>query len=469
MLPKNLKYGSKVESSQNTRSYIANIQPNGSTGGYTRGNVITINIPTRQNLCLCTAESMLKFTVKTVGVGNMRLDSAGAHGYIQRIRTFHGSNLIEDIDNYGMLCREMFDLQVPAATIANKYNILAGTRSDLILQNGYNLLNTLPNAFDLNSANLLINNIKGYLLNPAKQVFVMNNGELSLTGLERTYSLSLMSIMGTLSTSNYMPLFGATSAPIRIEIQLVDSVQKVGCTMGGITNFQFDNVEYIASYIELSDSAMNAVVSNLTNSLQFSLPSFRNYQYSYNLPANITTQVNFPIPAKYVSLKSLIISMRQVDKGVSSVGYFPFSSHSFNLQNYYFRVGSVTMPQIAPAKTSEFFAEVIKTVGSVSDLYNTPSIDVISYSMALPILNTETNISYGDINSGSFYIGIDMEKFQGSDKSTTYAGYNSTTDDIYCVMNFINNTAVDQNIRFDAFANFDQELCFSNDTCYVKF
>ena len=133
MLPKNLAYGSKVESAS-ARSYRTNIQPQNGTGNYNAGDTIIINIPTRNNLVYVPCESYLKFThTVTAGgadVNYARFDSCGAHGLIQRIRVFHGSNLLSDIDNYGLLSKVLFDLQVPTDSAHGKFNILAGTRSD---------------------------------------------------------------------------------------------------------------------------------------------------------------------------------------------------------------------------------------------------------------------------------------------------------------------------------------------------
>ena len=62
MLPKNLKYGNKVESAP-SRSYRTNIAPQNGTGPYGLGDTIIFNIPTRSNLVLAPAESYLKFNV----------------------------------------------------------------------------------------------------------------------------------------------------------------------------------------------------------------------------------------------------------------------------------------------------------------------------------------------------------------------------------------------------------------------
>jgi len=135
MLPKNLKYGSKVESAV-ARSTRVNIAPQNGTGNYGLGDTIILNIPTRNNLVLAPTESYLKFrcAVTSAAAGNaFRWDSCGSHGLIQRIRIFHGSNLIQDIDNYGLLAKILFDLQQPGDSTAGKQTILCGTRSDTVI------------------------------------------------------------------------------------------------------------------------------------------------------------------------------------------------------------------------------------------------------------------------------------------------------------------------------------------------
>ena len=134
MLPKNLKYGNKVESAP-SRSYRTNIAPQNGTGPYGLGDTIIFNIPTRSNLVLAPAESYLKFNVNVTSsnaTSRFRWDACGAHGLFQRIRIFHGSNLIQDIDNYGLLAKMLMDIQVPTDAAYGKLNATSGTRFDLV-------------------------------------------------------------------------------------------------------------------------------------------------------------------------------------------------------------------------------------------------------------------------------------------------------------------------------------------------
>jgi hypothetical protein len=149
------------------------------------------------------------------------------HALVQRIRIFHGSNLLQDIDNYGLLAKMLFDLQMPTDACYGKQNILTGCRSDLNV--------TLPATSatyvqsELNAVKLSANQINsGILLGSA----TANNASTST----KSFALNLVSLIDSLCQNNYIPLCAATSAPLRVEIQLVDSIAKLcACTSATAT------------------------------------------------------------------------------------------------------------------------------------------------------------------------------------------------------------------------------------------
>ena len=59
ILPKNLQYQNKVESTS-ARQHTSHIQPQTGTLGYTNGNRITINIPTSPNTILVVSERQVR-------------------------------------------------------------------------------------------------------------------------------------------------------------------------------------------------------------------------------------------------------------------------------------------------------------------------------------------------------------------------------------------------------------------------
>jgi len=291
-----------------------------------------------------------------------------------------------------------------------------------------------------------------------------------------TYCLNLISLIGSLSSSNYVPLFAMTSAPLRVEIQLVDTFFKAcsdltSTSVATTATFAITNCEYVANFIELGDSAMSIIYGSLEGQpLQYVVPDFRNYQFSQQLPA-APTQVAMPIPAKFSSLKSLLCTIRQNGSGTFG-GAFPFSSTTTSILDYQFRIGSQIMPPKSPSTIPEMFSEACKALGSISDIFYTPSIDKFSYSLVNPqaagATNNDSATNISSVTSGSFVIGLDVENYSSAPKDTIFAGFNTNTDDIFLIMNFAAQGGA-VTTRFDAYANFDAVLVCENGNAYIKF
>lgn len=485
MLPKNLNYGNKVESAM-ARSYRSNISPQNGTGPYTLGDTVIFNIPTRSNLALITGESYLKFRLQPISFAAdsaCRFDSGGAHGLISRIKVYHGSNMLQDINEYGMLAKMLFDIQVPSDATYGKYNITSGTRNDLVMT--YPTITT-PDATANGSAPadiaVLANALKASLNTAKVAVNQVNSGELIKasnganivpnTGTTATYDycINLISLIGSLNTQNYLPLFEMTSSPLRVEITLVDSLSKAFniVTAGTLASGLITNVEYVANFIELSDEAISIIRGSLGGQpLQFVFSDYRSTPYSATVTKDATTNITFPINAKYSSLKSIFVTTRDV---MNTVQYFPFSSVMYGLTDYTFRVGSQIMPAKSPTSLQEMFCEVMKAIGNLGDLQQQPSIEKFSYSLNSSVVNTtalEVN-GASNISSGSFYIGLDLENYPQASKDNIFAGWNSLTDDIYLNLNYT--TALPTKVlRWDAFSMFDSVFVCENNTAYVKF
>jgi hypothetical protein len=228
--------------------------------------------------------------------------------------------------------------------------------------------------------------------------------------------------------------------------------------------------------IELSDNAMNIIRESQNGQpLQFVNPDYRNYQFNFALPTSVT-QVPMPIPAKFSSLKSIFVTVRDPAKNGNNK-YFPYSCNKFSLSSYFFRIGSQVVPSKTPYSIAEFFSEAVKATGSMSDLNHQPSIGYTSYTQDVPVVNSgDSNVALAapiyqtsNINSGSFVVGLDLENYANADKSSIFSGWNSNTDDIYFIPTFAAQTDAVASARFDAYAMFDTVLVFENNTVYVKY
>ena len=475
MLPNQLKFQGKIESAS-AKSYKTNLQPQNGTSytiGNGQSNILYFNIPTGNNLLLCSSESYLRFDVtytNTSGANSsFRWDACGCHSIFSRIRVYSGSNLVEDIDSYGNLAKMLMAVQINAPSNKTKWNILAGTRNDYIT--GV----TTGAAFVGNTTTIssIINQQSGEMLTPAAQYgqngtlltpnwgAIANNG----TSTSRTYCLNLISVIGSLCQSKYFPLFACGSAPLRVELWMNDQLSKMACVTSDNGTLTLNNVEFVAHMLELNDTGMEIIRQSLNNNpLQFVIPSYRNYQFTTPQLGAGQNIINMPIPAKFSSLKSIFCSIR--DKGTNTPTFFPYSSvtgGTFN--NYYFRIGSLILPPKFPYNTTEAYAELAKAISSISDINYLANVDQPYYIMSTS--TAPSDVGLNNSGSGCFFLGLDCENYPNASKSDIFAGMNTNNSDIYLAYTFT--AAGNITLRFDAYALFDQLLIFENNTCYVKF
>jgi hypothetical protein len=444
MIPANLKFQSKVESAS-ARRYTTQIQPQGGTGNYNPSDTITINLPTRSNTALIPSESYLKGNfnlIATTASTSSCLESCGWHQFIQRIRVFHGSNLLEDIDNYGQLAKILYDFQVPDDTIKGRFGVTSGTNEDYSGIQTDNSLNSVRS------------------VNRGRATGVL---PISATGTVFPFAINLISLVGSLAGEKYLPLWEMTAAPLRVEIVLQSSLIRSMMVEGGAgLNFTASGVNYVGEFLELPDSAVSAIKAGSSSPMQMVCPSIRSYTNSAAI-TTAGTQVSFPIPARFSSLKSIVLAGRTT-AGVAA--QYPSAHCKFGLTSYNVRVGSEILPSTQPTTVPEFYNEAIKCFGSIADLQLQPSIDNTAYSLNVP--NTIAGLNQASTkDSGSFLIGIDMEIFQNADKASIFAGTNTNTSDIFAITNYT--PAADVTLLQTAFATYDQVLVYENGVCYARY
>jgi hypothetical protein len=425
-LPKQLLYNN-LQNASYARNFQSNIAPqNGQS--YNVGETIIFNVPTANNMVMSGADTILKFSVNlktTADASYANFDRAGASGLIQRLRIFHGSTLLSDIDNYGNLMAMMTSLMQSSDSVAGKLNILQGTSN-----------HTGSSIFE-------------------------NKNTGSTAKLD--FGFPLLSILSL--SNNYVPLYAMTGAPLRIELQLVSSILHSVATKSALTingSYLITNAELICNMMEISDQGMEIVNQASGDVVQWVVSDYRNYGYNASILNGSETQLSVPVPAKYNSLKSLFFSFRANASGAT--GKFPYESCKFKLSEYTTRIGPKVIPTKAPNTTAEFFSELVRSIGSVSDINHECNISKAVYDDA-DTVSTYTN---GSQLSKSFYVGIDLESYSNTDMSTVYKGYNTSTDDIFFQPKFASQ-ASDTNIRVDTYAMFDSLILFENGFAVVQY
>ena len=433
-LPKNCLYTNKINSSY-SRNYQAVIQPQ--NGNANLGETLIFNIPTGGNLVLSGVDCVLKFalSIKNGGTaaadGTIKLNKGGAYGVFQRMRVFAGGILISDIDNYGNLMDMLVTCQQSTDTVSGKYKILAGTENSV-------------------GASL------GALLGDADSA-------------QYFYCLPLMSIFSL--TNNYVPLFALGGTPLRVELQVVSSITQVARSLTAIlpptARELLTNIELVCNMMELSDTGMN-IIKNAIGSgpLQWVTQDYRNYSQNI-IVTNSDTTVSIPIPAKFNSLNSLFFSFRGNPGGLLT--RMANESNKFHLQEYFFRIGSRTLPIKPPNSVPEFLSELMRAFGSVSDVNHETNISFEAYNKNVSAAITSATLPATEIYVGSFYVGIDLESYSNTSNDTIYSGMNTSSDDIFFVPRFGAANGANTSVRVDSYALYDQLILIQNGQVSVNY
>jgi hypothetical protein len=238
------------------------------------------------------------------------------------------------------------------------------------------------------------------------------------------------------------------AASLRVEIQLVSNGNRAINCGHAITSFTLNNVEFVAQFIELSAGAMSILDQR---AVEWVAPSFRNFVYNQTLSASV--QVTVPIPAKYSSLLSLYMTSRSKSAGETT--YHANSSNTYDLNSYTLRVGSNVIPSQPVDSRVLMFSELLKSIGSLSDVNHQCSINWSTYNQTSPTANNETAAKVmSTCNVGGFMIGQELSSYSGSDSTEIFQGLNTSTTDLFWNLQYGSSTPA-ENVRFDTFAMFD--------------
>jgi hypothetical protein len=262
-----------------------------------------------------------------------------------------------------------------------------------------------------------------------------------------------------------------TGSPIRIELQVVADVNLICKSLNQVlaptAKSLLSRIELVCNMIELSDTGMNIIKQSIGNGpLQWVCTDYKNYGSNVSLPNSVTT-VSVPVAAKFNSLNSLFFSFRLNSAGVAT--FNALESTDFKLEEYFLRIGSRTMPVKPPNTYPEFYSELLRAFGTVSDSNQECGISIEQYTKDVPVAITEAETTAAS-QTGAFYVGIDLESYSNTSNDTIYSGTNTSTDDIFGVFRFdAQGNGVTNNVRIDSYALFDQLILIQNGVCTVNY
>ena len=380
----------------------------------------------------------------------------------QRLRLFHGSTLLEDIDNVGNLAAQLCTHQRSPDDVFYGGSVVEGfDENSPVSINGVYSLSALRGQRITNTA------------------YVAGGGAADIAAAAvtpvKTFCIPLISILGTLG-DKYVPLFAMTSSNLRLELQLVANAQIPLVALTAYTSFSITNVEYVGSFIELSDQALSVVQqSQMGGPLTMAVDRWANLIGNANL-LNAVTNVAIPVPFKYSSTQAIISSIRQHAAGVTT--FDAFGSNHFSMLEYYWQFGSESVPSkhvgadLYNGNRQMMYNFYCSALGSPYSLDYNPLISLYTYdTMAIPVASTETpNTAANNLTSiaGAFGIGQELVSFPSANVDQMFSGRNTSSEDIYLNLQFAANAAAPA-VRFDLYCLHHAVIICENGQASIRY
>jgi hypothetical protein len=347
---------------------------NGSEHTGTRSQVIQFDIPCgRPGSFLDQSQTFMQFEVVPTFSGTASVDSH-ASAFIHRLEVYHGSNLLESIDNYNLLYNMMLDAQVGGdqrnGHLSVSQGCVEGAAGPVIdKDSAHDAYAKFAAAF--NGRNLMTGG-----------TIPLRDGAALTTATKMTFAIPL-SCSGLLSPlcPKYIPLLAMGASDLRVQITLEDPHIAMVCAQA--TAYKVTNATLNCGFLEFPPDLGASIIASAQQagggSLRMSTESFRGYESSMGANNN---GGSFLIPARFSSLTSIYAMFRIQDEASGSIKDARAISGRTNpdVEQYQFRVGSELVPSAPVRGNEQSILELMKTFNSVSNIMHKSCITSTTYA-----------------------------------------------------------------------------------------
>jgi len=422
-LPQNLLYLPKPVAVR-SRSYRSSV-PTSNKSSFNAGDTMRFDIPCGQyGTYMNNSQSYLKFKVANTDGVTLTVQRHIASVF-KNLSIYHAGNLLESIEDYGSLYCTLVDCQV--------------------------------NAEDCQT----VLSFQGCATHASNNVALA--GETMATGTDKWFvmPIALSGVLGS-QLGRYLPIGSMGGSDLRCEFQLNPLAKIIQCADANLASSEFtiSEAEFVTQIIELDPVAQAEIDRQSQGVLQISSESYRHYSTTKSTESNVV----FNIPAKFSSLKGIIVVHRSTADAIQLVTGDAQSRTTAGLGSYNFRLGSLLVPQKAvivnkSGATSgedgaEAWMEVEKLFASVSNIDSHSRITRASYGISDASAN------------GTFLIGMELESFSGSSTELLEQGINTLSTGVFFEGTY-DNTPIACNI--DSWVNYDMMLVVSDGICSARF
>jgi hypothetical protein len=392
------------------RSYRCAIQSSNKST-FAPGDSATHYIPARRNCFLDQSQTYLRMTIKnTSTTGNLNIDGSAAC-LINRMDVFHGSNLLESLQGYGDLFSHLLDF---GASQSDRVGLEAmyGTTSD-------------------------------------------RSGKVIPAAGSITFCIPILSGIVGVNSEKLLPL--SLADDLRLETTIESAIRGVVGTAADVLLWSITSFQIMATIVELNDEGMSIINSITPFSENIFMHGSSYRHYSGILANGSVSQQSLLIPARFASLKDLIVLPHSATDAVAA-NYSQSSRVNPNFSQYQFRIGSLLCPQSPVMLTggyAEAFSEVVKSFHGLGMVGASPSIGSVIYNAAYTVDATSgVKVASTGANSytNGFSIAIELETIANR-SDVILSGINSLNSTIFFEANIAN--AIGAQFLLDFYAHYD--------------
>jgi hypothetical protein len=373
-------------------------QPSYNKSSFNPGEVIMLNIPTgRRGSFLNTRMSYLKFRVTNTGTdaGHTIAADFNIASIFSRFELYHGSNLLEQIHEYGLLVNLWHDLTGNAASHGTTMNLLEGQGVAASLRTGE---------------------------------------AIAGASASRVFCVPLLSgIVGVLQ-NKYLPTGDMIAGDLRLELTLAEANTGV-LAVGAVPKYTVSDVELMLEYTDLASDAARMVSQSNSGGYMISFDSFANFASSLETGAG---GMNVLIPARYSSLKTLFTIIRETDKiATHTTRSISARSNLFgDAGSWYYSIGGKNIPSTPVKTNTEAAAEMCKALHAFGATSHTSLITRATWTAA---------------QDGTYVIAADLES-QPHKSKLSESGINTLSTNTYLIGQ---HAPTDENHTIHSFAHFE--------------
>ena len=413
---------------------------------YTGGEVMRFSIPCEANSYLMP-DVQLRMTVRASANANV---DYSASSFISRLRIFHQSQLLEDIQDYNRLRSIINDVTQSPVNSSTISEVLEGTP-----QSGGGFPFVAVAGGSPTDAEITA---WGQSLSETLKIVPRCRVNNLPANTDKTYTISLVSgVIGALNPKA-LPLHAMTAGAIRVEITLASNNDAIIANQA--TTWALSLCELRSTIVQVSNNAQQLIDQAVGGNYVVNSSTYAHAQSNF---ATGDSTANVLLPFSYSSLKHIVHgAYNQANRNV--VGRWGVTGRSkCNIEQLFYQVGASRVPSNPLTQKVDILTEVCKCFGVSSDL-----LQVSNHLTRLNVDVDDSTVITGEV--GRFCLGFDFETFGATSSSTRIEnGVNTTAIQLYANIQTGAGSTLGIAGELHSWANYDVLYTAQNGQLYARF